>query len=75
MIRSMSRAGEVWDNSVTLCFFSDMKIERVSRKVYRTRSEARTDLFDYIESFYNPKRRHSTIRCVSPVKFKVAKYA
>jgi len=58
---SMSRAGEVWDNSAMESFFSSLKMERVARKVYRTRSQARADVFDYIEVFYNPKRRHSTL--------------
>jgi len=42
-------------------FFSSLKTERTARKLYRTRDEARADVFDYIERFYNPKRRHSTI--------------
>ena len=71
----MSRAGEVWDNSAMESFFSTMKTERVNRKVYRTRSEARSDVFDYIESFYNPKRRHSTLGYVSPVQFEEAQFA
>ncbi len=48
-------------------FFSTMKMERVHRKRYRTRDEARADVFDYIERFYNPKRRHSTLN--SPIEF------
>ncbi len=72
---SMSRAGEVWDNSAMESFFSTMKTERVSRKVYRTRSEARSDVFDYIEAFYNPKRRHSTLGYVGPVQFEEAQFA
>ena len=72
---SMSRAGEVWDNSAMESFFSTLKIERVHRKVYRTRAQARADVFDFIEVFYNPKRRHSTIRYLSPVKFEEALFA
>jgi len=49
--------------------FSSLKTERIRRKVYRTRDDARADVFDYIERFYNPKRRHSTIRYVSPAEF------
>ena len=75
IICSMSRAGEVWDNSAMESFFSTMKTERVSRKVYRTRSEARSDVFDYIEAFYNPKRRHSTLGYMSPVQFEEAQFA
>lgn len=65
----MNRAGNVWDNSTMESFFSSLKTERVYRKVYRTRDQARTDVFDYIERFYNPKRRHSTIGYVSPAEF------
>lgn len=66
---SMSRQGDVWDNSAMESFFSTLKTERVNRKVYRTRDEARADVFDYVERFYNPRRRHSTIGYVSPVEF------
>ena len=50
-------------------FFSSLKTERTARKMYRTRDEARADVFDYIERFYNPKRRHSTIGYLSPMEF------
>lgn len=66
---SMSRAGEVWDNSAMESFFSSLKTERTARKVYRTRGQARADVFDYIERFYNPTRRHSTLRYLSPIQF------
>ena len=69
---SMSRAGEVWDNSAMESFFSTLKTERVARKVYRTRDEIRADVFDYIERFYNPKRRHSTLGYISPIEFENA---
>ncbi len=58
---SMSRSGNCWDNAAMESFFSLLKTERVGRKVYRSRDEARADVFDYIERFYNPMRRHSTI--------------
>ena len=66
---SMSRAGNVWDNAAMESFFSSLKTERVARKTYRTRDQARADVFDYIEGFYNPRRRHSTIGYVSPMEF------
>ena len=66
---SMSRSGNVWDNAVMESFFSSLKTERVARKVYRTRDQARADVFEYVERFYNPSRRHSTIGYVSPVEF------
>lgn len=72
---SMSRAGEVWDNSAMESFFSSLKTERTARKVYRTREQARADVFDYIERFYNPTRRHSTLGYVSPVQFENAQEA
>ena len=50
-------------------FFSSLKTERTARKVYRTRDDARADVFDYIERFYNRRRRHSTLGYLSPVEF------
>jgi putative transposase len=69
---SMSRSGNVWDNSVMESFFSTLKIERCHRQHYATRHAARTDIFDYIERFYNPTRRHSTLGNVSPVAYEQA---
>ncbi len=69
---SMSRSGDVWDNSAMESFFSTMKIERCYRKSYGTRDGARADVFDYIERFYNPRRRHSTIGYMSPVEYEMA---
>ena len=51
-------------------FFSTLKIERVFRSRYKTRDEAWADIFDYIERFYNPRRRHSTLDRLGPVEFK-----
>jgi putative transposase len=69
VICSMSRAGNVWDNAAMESFFSSLKTERTARKTYRTRDEAKADVFDYIERFYNPKRRHSTLGYLSPMEF------
>lgn len=69
VVCSMSRSGNVWDNAAMESFFSSLKTERIARKLYRTRDEARADVFDYIERFYNPKRRHSTIGYLSPMEF------
>jgi putative transposase len=66
---SMSRSGNCWDNAAMESFFSSLKTERVGRKVYRARDEARADVFDYVERFYNPTRRHSTIGYKSPIDF------
>ncbi len=57
VICSMSRSGNVWDNAAMESFFSSLKTERIARKTYRSRDEAKADVFDYIECFYNPKRR------------------
>ncbi len=69
VVCSMSRAGNVWDNAAMESFFSSLKTQRVSRKIYRTRDEARADVFDYIERFCNPHRRHSTLAYESPIAF------
>ena len=66
---SMSRSGNVWDNAAMESFFSSLKTERTARKVYRSRDQAKADVFDYIERFYNPRRRHSTLGYLSPVEF------
>jgi putative transposase len=58
---STSRSGNVWDNAAMESFFSSLKTERLARKIYRTRDAARAAVFDYIERFYNPTRRHSAI--------------
>ena len=66
---SMRRSGKVWDTAAAESFFSTLKIERVKRKLYRTRNQARADVCDYIERFYNPTRRHSTIGYLSPMQY------
>ena len=69
LISSMSRRGNCHDNAVAESFFQLLKRERIRRKTYGTREEARSDVFDYIEMFYNPKRRHSSAMQLSPVEF------
>ncbi len=66
---SMSRRGNCHDNAVAESFFQLLKRERIKRHIYATRSDARTDIVDYIERFYNPKRRHSTLGGISPVEY------
>ncbi len=70
---SMSRSGNVWDNAAMESFFSSLKTDWTARKVYRTRDQARADVFDYIERFYNPRRRHSTNGYLSPMEFERVK--
>ncbi len=66
---SMSRKANCWDNAVVESFFSTLKREWVQGKGYRTRSEARADIFYFIETWYNRKRRHSTLGYLSPAEF------
>ena len=66
---SMSRTGNVYDNSVMESFFATLKTELVHRRQYQTRVEARTDIFAYIEGFYNRRRRHSSLGYLSPEQF------
>ena len=66
---SMSRRGNCHDNAVAESFFHLLKRERVRRKTYATRKIARDDIFDYIEFFYNPKRKHGKNGLLSPIDF------
>ena len=66
---STSRSANVWKHRRDGELFSSLKIERTARKLYRTRDEAKADLFDYLERFYNPKRWHSRIGYMSPMEF------
>ncbi|CAH1387561.1 transposase [Candidatus Nitrotoga sp. M5] len=66
---SMSRRGNCHDNAVAESFFNLLKRERIRRKIYKTREEARQDVFNYIEMFYNPKRKHVRNGMLSPVEF------
>lgn len=66
---SMSRRGNCHDNAVAESFFNLLKRERIRRQVYKSRAEARQDVFDYIEMFYNSKRKHVRNGMLSPVEF------
>jgi putative transposase len=66
---SMSRRGNCWDNAVAESFFGSLKKERIKKRIYRNRDVATADVSDYIESFYNPERRHQHLGGVSPVVF------
>lgn len=69
---SMSRRGDCWDNAAVESFFASLKKERVHRNIYATRDDARADIFDYIEGFYNSRRRHSTLGQISPMEFETS---
>ena len=66
---SMSAKGSCYDNAAVESFFSLLKRERIQRRTYATREEAKADIFDYIECFYNRKRKHSYLGYISPVQF------
>jgi transposase InsO family protein len=66
---SMGRFGNCFDNAVAESFFASLKEEWIRGRLYRTRQEARREVFEYIEMFYNPIRRHSTLGYVSPANF------
>ena len=66
---SMSRRGNYHDNAVAESFFQLLKRERIKRKIYATRDVARSDIFDYIEMFYNAKRQHGSNNGLSPVDY------
>jgi len=66
---SMSRSGNVRDNAAMESFFSWLKTERIARKTCRMRNHAKDKVFDHIERFYNPTRRHSILGYLSPMDF------
>ena len=66
---SMSRRGNCWDNAVVESFFHTLKTELVYHRRYLTGEEARQDIFEWIEVFYNRTRRHSTLGYRSPAEF------
>ena len=68
---SMSRKGNCWDNAVAESFFATLKTELVYRRRFATRAEARQAIIDFIETFYNPHRRHSTLGYLSPMAFEM----
>ena len=70
---SMSRKGNAWDNAVAESFFSNLKNELVHHRDFKTREQARSEIFDYIEIFYNRQRVHSTLQYVSPADYEKAR--
>ena len=69
MVPSISRRGNCHENAVAESFFSALKKKRIKRRIYPSRETARSDVFDYIEMFYNPVRRHGSADGLSPVEF------
>jgi len=66
---SMSRKGNCWDNAVVESFFASIKVELRPERTWKTRSQARSAIFEYIEAWYNPKRRHSANDYLSPIEY------
>ena len=69
VVCSMSRKGNCWDNAVVESFFGSLKNEWIQKKIYETFEDAKKDIFNYIEVFYNRKRRHASLGYVSPVVY------
>ena len=69
IILSMSRRGNCYDNAVAESFFKTLKKELVRKHIFETREIAASKIFEYIEMFYNPKRRHSYLDYISPNEF------
>ncbi|MCH9021381.1 MAG: IS3 family transposase, partial [Planctomycetes bacterium] len=66
---SMSRKGNCWDNACVESFFGSLKNEWVKGEIYKTFDDAKKDIFNYMEMFYNRKRRHASLGYVSPVVY------
>ncbi len=71
VVCSMSRKGNCWDNAVAESFFGTLKTELVYARRFATRAEAREAIFDFVEVFYDRRRRHSTLTYLSPVDFEI----
>jgi len=69
MVVSMSRTADCYDNAAMESFFHSFKGECIDGQSFQTRAQARSSTFDYIETFYNRTRRHSTLRYLSPLAY------
>ena len=70
-VASMSRKGDCWDNAVAESFFATLKGEMIDHEDYPTRGAAIAAIADYIDGFYNPRRRHSSLGYISPIEFEL----
>jgi len=68
LLPSMSRKGDCWDNAVAESFFATLEFELIERRVFSSRDEARSAVFEFIEVFYNRKRSHQTLDYKTPLK-------
>lgn len=69
VLQSVGRRGDAFDNAVAESFFATLETELFDRTVFETRDQARLQVFDFIEGFYNPRRRHSALGYLSPLRF------
>jgi putative transposase len=65
----MGSVGDAYDNAMAESFFATLECELLDRRRFRTREEARIAVFDYLETWYNPRRRHSALRYLAPLEF------
>ena len=70
-VASMSRKGDCWDNAVAESFFSTLKTELIQNRIYASHDEATASIGDYVDRFYNTRRRHSHLGCMSPIEFEL----
>jgi putative transposase len=71
IVASMSRTGDCWDNAVAESFFATLRAELLDHERYETQADAMASIGDYIDGFYNPRRRHSHLGYVSPIEFEL----
>jgi transposase InsO family protein len=69
---SMGSVGDAYDNAVAESFFATLQTELLDRRSWATRRQLSTAIFDYVEGFYNPRRRHSTLGYLSPSDYEAA---
>lgn len=69
VIPSMGSVGDCFDNAMAESFFATLECELIDREIFPTRDQARTNVFDYLETWYNPRRRHSALDYLSPMEF------
>ena len=69
IVPSMGTVGDCFDNAMAESFFATLECELIDREIFVTRDEARTKVFDYLETWYNPRRRHSALDYLSPIEY------
>ncbi len=69
VLQSVGRRGDAFDNAVVESFFATLECELIDRRTFKRRDQARLEVFEFIEGFYNPRRRHSALGYVSPERF------